>query len=65
MDPQLLTNLPASAAVIVVVGLFLKHMVSERAQDRIMWTNHLQDIAKTLDALREAITELRVAIEKR
>ncbi len=53
MDPTVtqLINFGSAGAVIVVVGLFLRFISSERVLDREMWSTHLTDTVRALERL--------------
>ena len=59
MPSELLANAPAAAAVIVTVGLFLRHMASERDKDRTLWENHLSSSVRILQEMKDTLKELR------
>ena len=57
--PELLANVPAAAAVIVTVGLFLKHITDQRDKDRNLWENHLSSSVKALTELTDIVKTMR------
>lgn len=61
-----LVSVPAAIAVIVTVGLFLRHITEQRKEDRLTWSNHLSqsiivqsDTAKNLGALVTALAVMQ------
>ena len=70
MPSELLANAPAAAAVIVTVGLFLRHMSSERdkdralqseerEKDRTLYENHLSKSITVLEELAHIVKDMR------
>ena len=59
MPDQLLANVPAAAAVIVTVGLFLRHISGQSDKDRDLWANHLSSSVKALTELTDIVKSLR------
>lgn len=55
---ELLANVPAAAAVIYVVTVFLKHVTEERSADRAMWENHLSKVVDRLDEMALVLKEI-------
>lgn len=59
MPSELLANAPAAAAVIVTVGLFLRHMSEQRNKDRTLIENHLSSSVKVLAELTQIVKDMR------
>ena len=59
MSDMLVANVPAAAAVIVTVGLFLRHIAEQRNKDRDLWANHLSSSVRALTELTDIIKTLR------
>jgi hypothetical protein len=61
-----LVSVPAAIAVIVTVGLFLRHITEQRKEDRLTWSNHLSqsiavqaETARNLGALATALAVMQ------
>lgn len=59
MPNELLANVPAAAAVIITVGLFLRHMSEQRDKDRTLIENHLSSSVKVLAELTQIVKDMR------
>ena len=59
MTEALVATVPAAAAVIVVVGMFLRFMAKERAADRDTWGNHLADTVRALQRISDRLDTLQ------
>lgn len=66
-----LVSIPAAIAVIVTVGLFLRHITEQRKEDRLTWSNHLSqsiavqsETAKNLGVLATAIAVMKADNDK-
>ena len=59
MPSELLANAPAAAAVIITVGLFLRHMSEQRNKDRTLIENHLSSSVKVLAELTQIVKDMR------
>lgn len=54
MDPNSpLVAIPVAVALITVVGLFLRHIATEKEKDRLTWGNHLSQTVAALTELRD------------
>ncbi len=57
MDPQI-TQLGAAAAVVIVTGMFLRHIASENDKNRDLWGNHLTTTVQVLQKISDQIEML-------
>lgn len=53
-----IVSVPAAAAVIVTVALFLRHIKGENERNRLTWENHLSKAIDTQVSTTKVLTDL-------